>query len=109
MSVDKRKAAQRVNKLDRILYDLWGKIEQDDAEIQVYDDLISLFQNILKNDEYVKYSPEVQNSIKNIIANLKMLKEEEKKEMKIEEEAAKILQWLLDTYKANYGLTTYYT
>jgi len=109
VSVDKRKAAQRVNKLDRTLYDLWGKIEQDDAEIQVYDDLISLFQNILKNDEYVKYSPEVQNSIKNIIANLKMLKEEEKKEMKIEEEAAKILQWLLDTYKANYGLTTYYT
>ena len=109
MSVDKRKAAQRVNKLDRTLYDLWGKIEQDDAEIQVYDDLISLFQNILKNDEYVKSSPEVQNSIKNIIANLKTLKDEEKKEMKIEEEAAKILQWLLDTYKANYGLTTYYT
>jgi len=109
MPVDKQKAAQRVDKLDRTLYDLWGKIEQDEAEIQVYDDLISLFQNILRNDEYVKYSPEVQNSIKNIIANLKTLKEEEKKEMKVEEEAAKTLQWLLDTYKANYGLTTYYT
>jgi len=109
MPVDKQKAAQRVDKLDRTLYDLWGKIEQDDAEIQVYDDLIALFQNILRNDEYVKYSPEVQNSIKNIIANLKTLKEEEKKEMKIEEEAAKTLQWLLDTYKANYGLPTYYT
>jgi hypothetical protein len=79
MPVDKQKAAQRVHKLDRTLYDLWGKIEQDDAEIQVYDDLIALFQNILRNDEYVKYSPEVQNSIKNIIVNLKTLKEEEKK------------------------------
>ena len=103
MPVDKQKAAQRVDKLDRTLYDLWGKIEQDDAEIQVYDDLIALFQNILRNDEYVKSSPEVQNSIKNIIANLKTLKEEERKEMKIEEEAEDILVWLLNNYKTNYG------
>jgi len=79
MPVDKQKAAQRVHKLDRTLYDLWGKIEQDDAEIQVYDDLISLFQNILRYDEYVKYSPDFQTLIKNVISSLKTIKEEEKK------------------------------
>ena len=109
MPVDKQKAAKRVDKLDRTLYDLWGKIEQDDAEIQTYDDLISLFENILRNDEYVKQSPDFQTLIRNVIASLKTVKEQEKKEITVEEEAAKILQWLLENYKANYGLTTYYT
>ena len=104
MSVNKQKAAQRIDKLDRTLDDLYyGKINSDEDEIQFYDDLIRLFENILRNDEYVKHSPEVQNSIRNTIANLKTLKDEESKEMKIEEEAAKILQWLLDNYKTNYG------
>ena len=102
MPVDKQKAAQRIDKLDRTLDELGGKIVQDEAEIQYYDELIQLFQNILRYDEYVKSSPEVQNSIKNVIANLKSLKEEEKKEIKIEEEAEKILLWLLNNYKANY-------
>jgi hypothetical protein len=78
MPVDKQKAAQRVDKLDKTLYELRGKIEQDDAEIQFYNDLIQLFENILRNDEYVKYSPDFQTFIRNVIASLKTVKEQEK-------------------------------
>jgi len=102
VSTQKDKASRRIYTLEETLDELGGKITQDEAEIQFYDELIILFQNILRYDEYVKYSPEVQNSIKNVIANLKSLKEEEKKEIKIEEEAEKILLWLLNNYKANY-------
>ena len=102
VSTQKEKASRRIYTLEETLDELGGKITQDEAEIQLYDELITLFQNILRYDEYVKYSPEVQNSIKNVIANLKSLKEEEKKEIKIEEEAEKNLLWLLNNYKSNY-------
>jgi len=104
MPVDKQKAEQRIYTLDKTLDDLYyGKINHDEDEIQFYDDLIQLFQNILRNDEYVKNSPDFQNLIRNVIASLKTVKEQEKKEITVEEEAAKILQWLLDNYKTNYG------
>jgi len=104
VSVNKQKAAQRIDKLDRTLDDLYyGKINSDEDEIQFYDDLIRLFENILRNDEYVKNSPDFQSLIRNVIASLKTLKEQEKKEIQVEEEAAKILQWLLENYKTNYG------
>ena len=103
MPVDKQKAAQRIDKLDRTLDELGGKIVQDEVEIQYYDDLISLFQNILRYDEYVKYSPDFQTLIRNVIASLKTVKEQEKKEITAEEEAKKILLWLLNNYKTNYG------
>jgi len=103
VSAQKQKASRRIYTLEETLDDLGGKITQDEGEIQYYDDLISLFQNILRNDEYVKYSPDFQNLIRNVIASLKTVKEEEKKEITTEEEAEKILLWLLDNYKTNYG------
>ena len=104
MSTQRQKASRRIYTLDEALDELWGKIEvTDDGEIQYYDDLIRLFENILRNDEYVKNSPDFQSLIRNVIASLKTLKEQEKKEIQVEEEAAKILQWLLENYKTNYG------
>ena len=103
MSTQKDKASRRIYTLEETLDELGGKITQDEAEIQLYDELITLFQNILRYDEYVKYSPDFQTLIKNVIASLKTIKEQEKKEITAEEEAEKILLWLLDNYKTNYG------
>jgi hypothetical protein len=103
VSTQKEKASRRIYTLENTIRQLNTKKEGDKEEIAFYDKLIPLLQNILTNDEYVKYSPEVQNSLKNVIANLKMAKEGEEKEIKIEEEAGKILLWLLNNYKTNYG------
>ena len=102
MSTEKEKASRRIRSLENTIRQLNTKIEGDKEEIAFYDKLIPLLQNILRNDEYVRYSPEVQNSLKNVIANLKMAKEGEEKEIKTEEETKKLLQRLLITYQANY-------
>jgi hypothetical protein len=101
--VSSQKASRRIHTLEETLDELGGQVTQNEAEIQYFDDLITLFQNILRNDEYVKNSPDFQTLIRNVIASLKTLKEQEKKEITVEEEAEKILLWLLNNYKTNYG------